>query len=250
MLRPEFLREIESYLTSQRDRDFLRRTYAKQSDYYVQKLIGLRFANLGNVLDAGSGFGQWSIALGKLNERAIGIDIHPQRIKSSRAIADENNSKNVNFFYSAGENLPFINNYFDGIFSYSVVYSTDYLRSFSEFFRVLKPGGRVYICTNSLGWYLYNLAHNHNPSTDFWPRAYAIETLFHTLKYKVTGRRTVGKSLVMSPKNSRAGLIKSGFQNIIELPANFNNDYSIKPIQIYPKQYLGLISVYELIAIK
>lgn len=250
MLNSKQKADIEESFSSSRDRDFFARVYSKDQSFYVAKLKGLKLENLGKVLDAGSGFGQWSFALGQLNDFVAGIDIEKDRIHISRMMAKNNRIGNVDFLTATLESIPFAVDSFDAIFSFSVVYFTDYRRSFSEFHRVLKPGGKVYICTNSWGWYLYNFVRNHNPSSDFRPRAYALETYFHTLKFKITGKSTFGKSLIMSPKTSRAGLSKVGFKDIVELPAEGNEQGLVKPLQIYPKHFLGVTSVYELIADK
>ena len=95
------------------------------------------------VLDAGCGEESTLAVRKRKLERLIGID--PLRTAIS-----------INQVIRCGtqgvlENLPFADNTFAGVYSDSVFeHITDPARVVSEFYRVLKPGGRVIINTNSV----------------------------------------------------------------------------------------------------
>ena len=45
---------------------------------HIRRLIGIGFNDQGKVLDAGCGYGQWSIAIESLNNDVVGIDMEPK----------------------------------------------------------------------------------------------------------------------------------------------------------------------------
>lgn len=101
------------------------------------------------VLDLGSGAGidvfLAANMVGK-NGHVIGVDMTPEMVKKSENIARENGYKNVEFRNSEIENLPVKDNTIDVIISNCVInLSTDKFKTFSEAYRVLKPGGRILV---------------------------------------------------------------------------------------------------------
>jgi len=131
--------------------------FNRSLDYYTSRIKMLDFTNKERVLDAGCGMGQWAIAISDLNKYVEGIDIHSTRLLSGKSIAQSMNRKNICFQYSATEELPFQNDTFDLIFCYGVFMFTDMKKTLKEFYRVLRPGGRVYINSNTYGWYVHML---------------------------------------------------------------------------------------------
>ncbi|MBL8827808.1 MAG: class I SAM-dependent methyltransferase, partial [Planctomycetaceae bacterium] len=122
--------------------------------YYAERVKQLGFANLGVVADVGCGYGQWSAALAEVNEAVIGLDLHHGRLGIGRAFADSLNLKNVDFARANGLKLPLADESVDGLFCYGVFMFMDRRLALDEFRRVLKPGGKLYVCTNGLGWWL------------------------------------------------------------------------------------------------
>ncbi|MCB1562211.1 MAG: class I SAM-dependent methyltransferase [Alphaproteobacteria bacterium] len=195
-----FIEKISSALPSENQKNFLKRVWSGDSSRYAARIQALGFENMAEVLDAGCGYGQWSMCLAKLNTQISACDYDPLRINIAEQIATRLGHGNIKFDSSSIENLPYKNESFDGVFSYSVLYLSDYKKSLEEFRRVLKPGGLLYFSTNGLGWYLYNLIETHNDSDDFSSRQMAADTLANTLNYHNTGTTPPGASLVM-PKD-------------------------------------------------
>jgi SAM-dependent methyltransferase len=238
-------------LISARDKDFLRRVFSQDISFYVQKLKGLKFFGFDRVLDAGSGFGQWSIALSGLNNHVVGVEINYRRLFTAQQILRAIRDCSIDFLQSSVEILPFSNNSFDAIFCFSVVYDTNYPKVFKEFYRILKPGGKLYICANGFGWYLFRLVNNYNPSKDFNPRVDALETFIHSLGYYLMNYHIQDKSLVMSPRGTTYALQQAGFDKVNIL----SNDKSLnlqgaEPISIYPRTYFGMTNVFEVLAFR
>ena len=246
-----FVTKYENILKSQRDRNFLRRVYGKGLEFYLNRLKAIDFTGGNHVLDAGCGFGQWTLALSLLNVKVTGIDSGESRIQVSEKVSQELSRDNVIFLVGNIEQLPYANDTFDSVFCYSTIYQTDYRRSLREFFRVLKPKGVVYISTNDWGWYVYNLVTNHNPADDFNPRKYAGKSILGTVTHFVTKRRTSNIDLVMPSRLTIALMKKSGFKNVrAAAEGSLVRNHLYQPRPIYPSKYLGLRNVYEVIGEK
>ena len=147
--------------------------------------------------------------------------------------------------------MPFENEKFDAIFSYSVLYWTDYQKTINEFFRILKPSGVLYLVTNGIGWYLYNLFSGHSSAPDFNARIHALKTIFSTLKFLITKTRDSDQSHFMSPKWTKKYMKNVGFENIVitnEGSINFDDSITIHPF--YKKNFLGITNVFEVLAKK
>ncbi len=123
---------------SARDRGFLSRVYGGDPERYHLRLRQAGMAGHGHVLDAGCGFGQWTNALASLSREVSAIDIDPMRVESARAM--QRHHRNISWHQGSITSLPFADNSFDALFSYSVIYYTDPRLALSEFARVLKPG--------------------------------------------------------------------------------------------------------------
>jgi SAM-dependent methyltransferase len=101
------------------------------------------------VLDLGSGAGIDAILAAKRvgsNGKVIGIDMTEEMIEKAKENAKKQNIKNVEFILSEIENLPLLDNSVDIIITNCVINLTpDKTRTFAEAYRVLKPGGKIYV---------------------------------------------------------------------------------------------------------
>lgn len=141
-----------------RSRNFARFEFGglRSKDYYKRRLKSIGFVGKENILDAGCGMGQWSIALSELNGKVFGLDISKFRVKIAKTLA-ATNGVDAKFCVGKLENLPFSDSFFDAIFCYGVFMFTDMPKTIKEFIRVIKPGGIIYLNANSWGWYLHLL---------------------------------------------------------------------------------------------
>lgn len=101
------------------------------------------------VLDLGSGAGIDAIlAAKKVGEKGkvIGVDMTEEMVKKARDNAKKQNITNVEFLLGEIENLPLKDNSVDTIITNCVINLTpDKAKTFSEAYRVLTPGGRIYL---------------------------------------------------------------------------------------------------------
>ncbi len=235
------------------DTGFLQRVYSDGLDRYRERLARISFVGLEKILDAGCGFGQWTFAMAQTSKRVVGIDIDSERLSVSAQLASINNFENVEFRQASLEEMPDFEETFDAVFCYSVVYLTDYHKVFRNSFRILKKGGYLYICTNGPGWYLYNIIEGPNPSIDFHPRRYGVQTFWNTLIRKQGGFSPSAGARIMTPKGTKRALEKSGFK-VVALGAEgtlgFGDGHTIPPAPNYKATYMGLVNVFEVIARK
>jgi SAM-dependent methyltransferase len=128
------------------------------ADAYNYQGVGnpLRHANIQpgeSVLDVGSGLGIDSVlaahhagAAGKV----IGIDISQREVSHAQRRADER-GLDVRFAVADMEAIPLPDNVFDVVISNGAFcLSPSKEKAFAELFRVLKPGGRIAVCTTTI----------------------------------------------------------------------------------------------------
>lgn len=99
------------------------------------------------VLDAGSGFSRvaTTLAAEPFGLEIVGVDLIPARLKEARRYTKSRNvSERVRLVNGNYCVLPFGDNTFSGAFTMETLVHADPLEAaFNEFWRVLKPGGRI-----------------------------------------------------------------------------------------------------------
>lgn len=97
------------------------------------------------VLDAGCGTGLTACYVAKTTgSKIIGIDINPEMIeKAAQRAAAEGVSHLIEFKVADVHHLPFADQTFDWVIAESVTVFLDKAKVYREFYRVLKPEGRI-----------------------------------------------------------------------------------------------------------
>jgi len=100
------------------------------------------------LLDAGCGEGETAFYLAdKYKIRISGIDILDFNIEKANRKKEKRDLKNVDFKIMDYSTLDFGNDTFDGVYTIeTLVHAIDYRRVLKEFWRVLKPGGKIVLC--------------------------------------------------------------------------------------------------------
>lgn len=101
------------------------------------------------VLDLGSGAGIDAILAAKRvgeKGKVIGVDMTEEMVEKAKENAKKQDIKNVEFLLGEIENLPIKDNSVDTIITNCVINLTpDKAKTFKEAYRVLKPGGKIYL---------------------------------------------------------------------------------------------------------
>ncbi len=177
------------------------------------------------IFDAGSGTGNLAMLLKEKGARVIGLDFSEAGIRIHKQ--KDNQAEIVHGDIS--EKLPFNDNYFDKIVSNNVIYTVSKekrLQVFSEFYRVLKPGGIIVIA---------NIHKNFKPLaifTDHLKKSLKRFGFFKTLKdlivlgfstlkmfyynYKIKKEHKAGSYDFMDKDGQKILLKEAGFKNISE----------------------------------
>lgn len=243
---------INSDEMGQNDRLFIRRIYADGIQKYKDRIKALGFSGKQKVLDAGCGFGQWSLALADLNDVVESCDIAPIRVKFLREIATQLGISNINSKVSALDSMPYPDSHFDAVFCYGVIFLTPWRKSLRELTRVLKPGGQLYVNANGLGWYIFLWQEEHNKTDDYDPRAISANALSNTLRYDREAVYESGMNLIIEPKSMIAEMQRLGFQDITsgsEGTLHFNKSIEA-PKAFFKGEYYGQVGVFEVYGTK
>lgn len=101
------------------------------------------------VLDLGSGAGIDAILAAKKvgsKGKVIGVDMTEEMVEKAKENAKKQNISNAEFMLGEIEKLPLDDNSVDTIINNCVINLTpDKAKTFSEAYRVLKPGGKIYL---------------------------------------------------------------------------------------------------------
>jgi ubiquinone/menaquinone biosynthesis C-methylase UbiE len=100
---------------------FLEGFFSEGIGKYSDRLKAISFHEKSKVLDAGCGFGQWSLALAELNKSVVACDCSELRINVLNDLAARCGLQNVQAFQGTVDRLPFADEQFDALFSYSVL---------------------------------------------------------------------------------------------------------------------------------
>jgi ubiquinone/menaquinone biosynthesis C-methylase UbiE len=106
------------------------------------------------LLDIGCGWGRWSVAAARKGYRVVGIDPSLSAVMAGKRVAKQL-SLAIDYICADARHLPFEDNSFDTVFSYSVIQhfsKIDAARTLEESCRILRSGGRCLIqMPNRLG---------------------------------------------------------------------------------------------------
>lgn len=96
------------------------------------------------VLEVGCGNGRDSIFFAKKGLNVSAIDVSPSAVELAKSNI-EKAKVTVDLQEANAEGIPYPNGYFDGVFSLSVLHSSNLFRTIPEVYRVLKSKGRALI---------------------------------------------------------------------------------------------------------
>jgi len=194
-------------------RGFARRMFRTNVATYESAIRRIGFRNLGIVLDAGCGYGQWSFALAEYNAQILSIDVSLERVNFISKVLSRSSVDNI--MVSPGDlgNNVLDSETVNAVFSYGVVFCTPWRETLAEFHRVLRPGGHLYFNATSIDWFAYLWRTRHNECSDYKPREVAVSALANSLEYD-RGSRGWSGQVVMEPEKTTLELSSLGFVDI------------------------------------
>jgi SAM-dependent methyltransferase len=236
---------------SDNDVQFVQRVYSEGLDKYVDRVKAIGFSDQKRVLDAGCGFGQWSLALASVNEHVTSCDISPQRISLLAKLAEDLSFNNIETHVNGLESLPFEENSFDAVFCYGVIFLTPWRETLKELHRVLKRGGALYVNANGVGWYTFLWMEEHNKTKDYDPKEKAAKTMQDTLRYDREGIFLPGSNVIINPSDIADEMSEVGFRNIVVAGEGcLHLDKKANPPKSFFKdKYYGLPGIFEVIGV-
>lgn len=234
------------------DYAFAKRMYGQNPARYETRLKAIEFAGLSHVLDAGCGYGQWTLLLSALNDRVTACDISSERLLIASEVSRQSGITNCQFDNGALDHLPYGNSSFDGLFCYSVIHATPWRKSLAECARVLRSGGRLYLTANGLGWYLHCWKEEPFRQDNYDPRLAAAQALVNTVHYDRSGwYEDAFSGLIIDEDAMTEQLRQCGFEIIgcgPEGSINLTGQPGVEPN--FQGEYEGHCGVFEVLAIK
>lgn len=153
-------------------------------------------------LDVGCGGGRYSIAMATLGaESVVGVDVGEEGIRDAGRRAAQLQVSNVTFRRATALELPFQDAEFDFVCCSGVLHhTTSVARGFSEIYRVLKPGGSLYLLLYGAGGV-------------FWPLNYVMRAFASLLGHDEMDRCVVAAGF---PANTRRSILDDLFVPVLE----------------------------------
>jgi SAM-dependent methyltransferase len=133
---------VVRYMVSQTCGNLYKPLVGKLSAYPIPELR-LPTGGGESLLDIGCGWGRWSVAASRKGYRPVGIDPSLGAVLAARRVSDQLGTHGI-FVVADARHLPFRADFFDIVFSYSVLqhFSKDNVNiALREVARVLKQGG-------------------------------------------------------------------------------------------------------------
>ena len=228
---------------------FAKSVYKDGLQKYRERLAAISFSGKRKILDAGCGFGQWSLALAEDNREIYSCDVSSGRIDFIDRMCRHFDIENVYTSCGTLTELPYGDDQFDAVFCYGAIFCTPWKQSLLELARVLAPGGMIYLTFNEIGWYVYLWKTLHNRTCDYDPRMVAADALTKTLVYEDTGVFDGIGDLIIQTDEILNEMRLLGFEDITIGPegslGNADDLGSAKPF--FEGEYFGLPGVCEVI---
>lgn len=128
---------------------YLPQRFWHHNKFYLLDLL-INFSDHDLILDAGCGSGNLSIYLSRRFKKIIGLDGNLQAIGFAKKRVHEEKISNVEFQQGDLTKLSFKNHSFTKIVLFEVIEHltpAEYQKILDELYRVLKPGGQLYLTT-------------------------------------------------------------------------------------------------------
>ena len=218
------------------------------SDQFRQRVDMVGFRDADHVLDAGCGYGQWSVALAEANRRVSACDRDPGMLKIAGAMARRGGVADRTDLRSHDLNapLPYADASFDAVWCWGVIMFVDRDLALREFNRVLRPGGRLLLgAVNSTGRWAYKLVSAANPLR------YDRIVVSMSLRALREGRRFDAFPSLLTTRMAPGFLKHYGFEVLAAgIDGCIDTSGKGRRLSMFPPRYLGIENNIEVLARK
>ncbi|MEM7623348.1 MAG: class I SAM-dependent methyltransferase [Planctomycetota bacterium] len=116
-----------------------------EAQMFRDQIERIGFAELGNIVDVGSGWGRIGMFLAEVNDAVIGVDHNEGGTLIANKLAEMFGLMHAEFRCGNAHELPVDDSWADGAYVYGVLNYTERGTVISECRRVLKPGGKLFV---------------------------------------------------------------------------------------------------------
>lgn len=168
-------------------------------------------------LEVGGGDGRFALELMKQGYRVVETDIAPGSVKRAHDFAVKAGVAEKNVFLAAdAENLPFIDNAFDGVFMVaSLHHLPDPERGMQELYRVAKPGACVLVLREPASWFFYA----------FWPLIVLLRKIIRSRNPGEPKSKADDETMGFSRRRLKQLFSKTGFVDIEVRPVDYTKKF-------------------------
>lgn len=216
--------------------------------YYEQRLADLGIRVDGRVLDAGCGYGHWSVALARSARQVVALDLNDKFLPVAREVLAHFGKGRAGAVKGRVEEAPMPDSSMDAVVCSEVFLYTDTRSALAELARLLRPGGRLYLLTAGPGYHLEYIVHAARrlalPQLAYWTAE-----LGATMRHMLLGARARTRPIVGFHFPSALGRFvgQAGFRVIGVGPAGtVSNRSGLAPLR--RARYLGLPCWFEILA--
>lgn len=165
------------------------RIYNYGMDYWEKQLLNLGVEKLPiDVIEIGSGNGQWLITFAKFASKIVGIEPSDLiRNYSANKLKEYGFEQKVELKKGFAESIPYANESFDLLFCSGVFMFVNQKKALKEFNRVLRNGGKLILTVNGLGYFIMYLKRGMK-FYSIEKTSYGIEGIINTIIKWITGK--------------------------------------------------------------
>jgi len=218
-----------------------KRIFEKGIEHWENQCDVLRVKRQGiDVLEIGSGNGQWLIAFTRFANRVCGIEPNEKIYRYSLEKIKEYHVENmVEVKKAPAEHIPYGEREFDLVFCAGVFMFTRQDKALKEFNRVLRDNGQLLITANGLGYFVMYLL-NGLRYFSVEKTAYGLKGMLNTWIKWSTGKQ-IGVCAV-SHSEMKKKLARNGFEL-------FDTRIWLS-MELYPLEHLGFVTNYAFLSRK